>query len=131
MGAAGALRLGDAGRLQVPASEGRRGDELSTEAEREEAMKRPDDGSRRRFLKTSSMLGLAAVFSQGKVSTAFAEKEDAMTPGSATATEQALSIRPFHVDFPETELTDLRRRVNATKWPQRETVQDPSQGVQL
>src|SRR5580765_2278523 len=102
MGAAGALRLGDAGRLQVPASEGRRGHELSTEAEREEAMKRPDDGSRRRFLKTSSMLGLAAVFSQGKVRTAFAEKEHPMTPRNATSTEQALSIRPCHVNIPDT-----------------------------
>src|SRR5205807_4077888 len=40
-------------------------------------------------------------------------------------------IRPFHVNFPETELTELRRRINATKWPERETVADASQGVQL
>jgi pimeloyl-ACP methyl ester carboxylesterase len=40
-------------------------------------------------------------------------------------------IRPFHVDVPETELTELRRRINATKWPERETVTDASQGVQL
>jgi pimeloyl-ACP methyl ester carboxylesterase len=41
------------------------------------------------------------------------------------------TIRPFHVTFPETELTDLRRRISATKWPERETVTDQSQGVQL
>jgi len=41
------------------------------------------------------------------------------------------SIRPFHVSFPEANLTDLRRRINATKWPERETVTDASQGVQL
>jgi len=41
------------------------------------------------------------------------------------------AIRPFHVNVPETELTDLRRRINATKWPDRETVTDESQGVQL
>src|SRR5712675_736053 len=41
------------------------------------------------------------------------------------------AIRPFHVNFPEAELTDLRRRINATKWPERETVTDASQGVQL
>ena len=41
------------------------------------------------------------------------------------------AIRPFHVNFPEAELTDLRRRIKATKWPERETVTDASQGVQL
>ena len=41
-------------------------------------------------------------------------------------------IRPFRVDVvPETEITELRRRINATKWPERETVTDASQGVQL
>ena len=56
----------------------------------------------------------------------------------ATATnrvsEQAVgnkAIRLFHVNVPETELTELRRRINATKWPERETVPDASQGVQL
>jgi len=41
------------------------------------------------------------------------------------------TIRPFHVDVPEEELTELRRRINATRWPDRETVMDESQGVQL
>ncbi len=41
------------------------------------------------------------------------------------------AIRPFHVNIPEAELTELRRRINATKWPERETVTDASQGVQL
>ena len=41
------------------------------------------------------------------------------------------AIRPFTVNVPEAELTDLRRRVIATKWPERETVADESQGVQL
>jgi pimeloyl-ACP methyl ester carboxylesterase len=44
---------------------------------------------------------------------------------------EASAIRPFHVSFPEAEVTDLRRRVNATKWPERETVTDTTQGVQL
>ena len=38
------------------------------------------------------------------------------------------TIRPFRVGFPETELTELRRRVGATRWPERETVTDDSQG---
>ena len=41
------------------------------------------------------------------------------------------AIRPFQVEFPEAELTELRRRINATRWPERETVADASQGVQL
>jgi pimeloyl-ACP methyl ester carboxylesterase len=41
------------------------------------------------------------------------------------------SIRQFQVGFPEAELADLRRRVNATRWPERETVTDDSQGVRL
>jgi pimeloyl-ACP methyl ester carboxylesterase len=45
----------------------------------------------------------------------------------ATATE----IRPFHVDVPQAELDELRRRIKATRWPTRELVEDRSQGVQL
>src|SRR5712692_6447417 len=41
------------------------------------------------------------------------------------------AIRPFHVNVPEEELTELRRRINETRWPDRETVGDQSQGVQL
>jgi pimeloyl-ACP methyl ester carboxylesterase len=41
------------------------------------------------------------------------------------------SIRPFDVKFPETEIAELRKRINATRWPERETVTDASQGVQL
>ena len=40
-------------------------------------------------------------------------------------------IRPFRINIPEAELTELRRRVNATNWPERETVKDDTQGVQL
>jgi pimeloyl-ACP methyl ester carboxylesterase len=40
-------------------------------------------------------------------------------------------IRPFTVSFPETELTELRRRIKATRWPELETVTDATQGVQL
>jgi pimeloyl-ACP methyl ester carboxylesterase len=50
---------------------------------------------------------------------------------SMTAQSDKTAIRPFHVSVPEAELTELRRRINATKWPDRETVADPTQGVQL
>ncbi len=41
------------------------------------------------------------------------------------------AIRPFRVNVPEAELAELRRRINATRWPGRETAADDSQGVQL
>jgi pimeloyl-ACP methyl ester carboxylesterase len=40
-------------------------------------------------------------------------------------------VRPFRVDFPEEEVAELRRRITATRWPERETVTDDSQGVRL
>ena len=41
------------------------------------------------------------------------------------------AIREFQIDFAEAELADLRRRIDATRWPERETVDDDSQGVPL
>src|ERR1700682_4857013 len=55
-----------------------------------------------------------------------------MTQGSATQRSNEQAIRPFPVaSVPEAELTDLRNRINATRWPERETVPDATQGVQL
>ena len=45
--------------------------------------------------------------------------------------ETATAIRPFHVDIPEEAIVDLRRRIAATRWPEKETVADQSQGVPL
>src|SRR5262245_39559879 len=57
---------------------------------------------------------------------------------TTTATRQASKqkadtneIRPFELSVPEAELLELRRRIKATRWPERELVTDPSQGVQL
>src|SRR5438132_10337197 len=59
------------------------------------------------------------------------ERSKAMAElGEQTGSDKA-AIRPFRVNVPEAELTELRRRINATKWPDRETVSDQSQGVQL
>jgi hypothetical protein len=41
------------------------------------------------------------------------------------------AVRPFRVKFPDSELAELRSRISATRWPDRETVADQSQGVQL
>jgi pimeloyl-ACP methyl ester carboxylesterase len=56
------------------------------------------------------------------------------TSATGERTEQAadkVAIRPFHVNVPEADLAELRRRIEATRWPDRETVGDQSQGVQL
>ena len=50
---------------------------------------------------------------------------------NAVVQQSTHDIRPFRVEFPETELAELRRRIGATKWPERETVKDATQGVQL
>ena len=54
-----------------------------------------------------------------------------MTEPTRQKSSENTSIRPFQVNTPETELTELRRRINATRWSERETVPDASQGVQL
>jgi len=48
-----------------------------------------------------------------------------------SATSEATLIRLFRVEVPEEQLADLRRRIEATRWPERETVSDDSQGVPL
>jgi pimeloyl-ACP methyl ester carboxylesterase len=49
----------------------------------------------------------------------------------SSAAETAIDIRPFQVETPEEELAELRRRIEATRWPSKELVEDRSQGVQL
>jgi len=56
-------------------------------------------------------------------------------PGTRTEDEIVVvadtSVRPYRVEVPQEALDDLRRRIEATRWPERETVGDESQGVQL
>src|SRR5215468_3156004 len=52
----------------------------------------------------------------------------AANPGAPVESD---AIRPFKVSFPDEALADLRRRIAATRWPERETVNDDSQGVRL
>src|ERR687890_1019740 len=44
---------------------------------------------------------------------------------------EEVAVRDFHIDVPEEELVDLRRRIKATRWPEKEPVADHSQGVPL
>jgi hypothetical protein len=82
-------------------------------------MKEPDDRSRRCFLKASSMLGVAAAFRPAAIGEAFADsksntsqKENNMTQTSAPQAADKTAIRPFQVNVPQAELTELRRRIN-------------------
>jgi hypothetical protein len=82
------------------------------------------------------MLGVAVAFRPATIGEAsadsrIAEKEDTMTQTRATQAADKTTIRPFHVNVPEAELTELRRRIHSTRWPDRETVTDESQGVPL
>jgi pimeloyl-ACP methyl ester carboxylesterase len=54
-----------------------------------------------------------------------------MLPGTLKASTGSEEIRPFTGTTPQEELDELRRRINATKWPERETVADATQGVRL
>jgi pimeloyl-ACP methyl ester carboxylesterase len=70
--------------------------------------------NRRRFLAASAAAGAASLL-----------------PAQLSAAAEGNPIRPFRVNVPEEQLVDLRRRVAATRWPDKETVADQSQGVQL
>jgi pimeloyl-ACP methyl ester carboxylesterase len=77
------------------------------------------DLDRRRLLGTAA----AGIAVMGAVS---------LLPSELTAAPAGDAIRPFHsVNVPEEALVDLRRRIAATRWPERETVTDASQGVQF
>lgn len=76
------------------------------------------DHERRRLLGTAAMGFVAA----GAAS---------LVPAGPGVAAPADSIRPFRFDVPEEALVDLRRRLVSARWPDRETVSDPSQGVQL
>lgn len=104
-------------------------------------MKQVDARSRRGFLKVGSILSLTVALGPRTIIETFADSnsktkqvEDIMTQTSATsATEQTdkTAVRPFQFNFSDAELADLRRRLNATRWPEPETVKDASQGVQF
>jgi pimeloyl-ACP methyl ester carboxylesterase len=76
------------------------------------------DHGRRRFVEVAALsVAAAATLS--------------LLPGHAAAATENSAIRPFRINVPEDQLVDLRRRIIATRWPDRETVNDRSQGVQL
>ena len=65
------------------------------------------------------------------LATAAAAGAVSLLPGQLAAAGDGGTIRPFHVSVPDEQLVDLRRRIAATRWPDKETVADQSQGAQL
>ncbi|MEA3088016.1 MAG: hypothetical protein QOC89_5713 [Paraburkholderia sp.] len=87
----------------------------------------PQSPSRRRFVSVA-----AATLAAGSLSQlAFADPDQTMTQITESAGGDKTAIRPLRVHVPESQLIDLRRRIKATRWPERETVADDSQGVPL
>ena len=90
---------------------------------------------RRRFVGTAAMSIAAAKF--GVMGSANAPSRLTSSAGATPVAEKPpagsgdSAIRPFHISVPEQELVELRRRVTATRWPERELVADATQGVQL
>jgi pimeloyl-ACP methyl ester carboxylesterase len=88
-------------------------------------MAKPPDLDRRGFVRLAAATAAA-------LSTRVNAMTNALTDVvPRTGGGHGAEIRPFRFTAAEAELTDLRRRIKATKWPQRETVTDASQGVQL
>ena len=81
----------------------------------------------------SAVLPLILMATSGCESAREATSSSAITPGGGKAAPPSAdaAIRPFRVTIPEGELAELRRRLAASRWPDRETVDDASQGAQL
>jgi pimeloyl-ACP methyl ester carboxylesterase len=80
----------------------------------------------------ASVLSRQALFLVGMATVALAAFTAVAAAPLDTANRSAANaIRPFRVHIPQAELDDLRRRIAATRWPDRETVNDGSQGVRL
>src|SRR5260370_21607220 len=87
----------------------------------------PQSPSRRRFGSVA-----AATVAAGSLSRlAFAETNQAITDVAQSTGGDKTAIRPLRVHAPESQLIDLRRRIKATRWPDRETITDDSQRVPL
>ncbi|WP_372783186.1 epoxide hydrolase family protein [Phenylobacterium sp.] len=84
----------------------------------------------RRFIAASATVGALGGVSSAS-SDAFGDVLEQPGGGAAATAPDRTAIRPFSFKASEDELTDLRRRIKATRWPERETVPDDLQGVQL
>src|SRR3954462_7072145 len=77
------------------------------------------------------LLAVLAAFTVGLVLGAGPAAAQADSRPDAAAGTEDTAIRPFHVQVRDEDLSNLRQRVRATRWPDKETVPDQSQGVPL
>jgi pimeloyl-ACP methyl ester carboxylesterase len=89
------------------------------------------DVNRRRFCAAAATTVAASQLGLVGVSRRILAMTDVLTEVDAPEGSASPDIRPFRVSFPDAELVELRRRVNGTRWAERETVADATQGVQL
>jgi pimeloyl-ACP methyl ester carboxylesterase len=87
--------------------------------------------TRRRFLSMTATTFAAGTTGLVPLSTRFDAMNDAAAGVAQHAGTAKTAVRPFHVNFSDEELGDLRKRIKATRWPTRELVNDAAQGVQL
>ncbi|RKR46006.1 epoxide hydrolase family protein [Paraburkholderia sp. BL17N1] len=87
----------------------------------------PQTPSRRRFIGVAAAAAVAGSLSR----LAFAQTSQPITEVTKSSGGDKAAIRPLRVHAPESQLIELKRRIKATRWPDRETVSDASQGVQL
>ena len=88
--------------------------------------------TRRNFLATSAAAGTFSLLSEHLAAAGDALTSEPSNQGDLRmGTMEDNAIRPFRFNVPEEELVDLRRRIAATRWPEKETVADQSQGVPL
>src|ERR1700744_3715001 len=91
-------------------------------------MQKPPGIDRRHFV--GAAVATAAANTLSFPITVLAEGSTSMN-AAVQPSDDKTPVRPYHVNFPESDLTELRRRIKATRWPDRETVSDAMQGVQL
>ena len=78
----------------------------------------------------AAALGIAVLTAGCKTGTAADTNASSTTPGPLPVADDG-AVHPFRISFADEELDELRRRITATRWPEKETVADQSQGVPL
>ena len=87
--------------------------------------------AKHRKIRSIFSVGTITLFVFLRVATAQTSTATSPTPANAAAASDDKSIRPFHFTASEEALADMRKRIAATRWPDKEIVTDASQGVQF
>jgi pimeloyl-ACP methyl ester carboxylesterase len=77
------------------------------------------------------IVGAGFAVAQARIDLDRGDMSPTRASAGGAATNHGAAIRPFRVEVPQADLAELRRRILATRWPEKETVPDSSQGVPL